>query len=134
MVEGLVFYSPSGDKIREKFQWNDDQTELIKVGEEDIQKVMNERAKGLTIPEQVARIARGELGVVMDGDGFYGDVSDMSEQTVGQQLSVMEEKTAAAYAGIQAKKEAAQKSDLAKAEEALAKAQAELDALKGESK
>lgn len=134
MADKLVFYSPSGDKIREKFQWNEDETDLIKVGEEDIQKVINERAKGLTITEQVARIARGELGVVMDGDGFYGDVSEMSEQTVGQQLSVMEDNTAQAYAGIQAKKEAAQKSDLAKAEEALAKAQAELAALKGESK
>lgn len=131
MPNAKVFYSPSGDKIREKFQWNADKTALVKVGEVDIQKDINEKAKGLKISEQVARIARGELGVVMEGEGYYGDVSGMSEQTVGQQLGVMENKTVEQFAKNQIHKNSENESELEKAKKALAEAQAKLDALQG---
>lgn len=131
MPNDKVFYSPSGDKIRERFQWNADKTDLVKVGEVDIQKDINEKAKGLKVSEQVARIARGELGVVMEGEGYYGDVSEMSEQTVGQQLGVMENKTVEQFAKNQIQKKAGEETELEKAKKALAEAQAKLDALQG---
>lgn len=128
--KGKVYYSPAGDKIRKEYLWNADKTALELVAEHDIQKEINERAKGMTIAEQIVRMERGDFSLAPSGEGFYGDVSDVPESGIEQinlsnaQLDILAKKVA--------EQEAAKKDELNQAKEALEKANAELAALKGE--
>lgn len=72
-----VFPSPRGNGKRTIFVWNDDKTALVPTGEVDIQKEIDERAKGMSITEQIARAMRGDVSVFQDGEAFYGDVSNV---------------------------------------------------------
>lgn len=82
----LQFYSPSGEKIREKYIWNEDQTGLVLKEKIDIVKEMNERAKGTSIIEQIARLERGDMSVIdqsrVTPEDFSCDVSGMPESTI----------------------------------------------------
>lgn len=82
----LQFYSPSGEKIREKYIWNEDQTGLVLKEKIDIVKEMNERAKGTSILEQIARLERGDMSVIdpsrVTPEDFSCDVSGMPESTI----------------------------------------------------
>lgn len=129
----LIFPSPSGEKIRADYVWNDDQTELVKVRDVDIQKEINEAAKGCTIQEQIARLSMGDTSVLIDGEPVYADISDIPE-TTGEAMKQMEEKVKLAYAQKLAQEEASKKTELEKAQEALAAAQAKLAELQGEKK
>lgn len=44
-----------GDKIEPVYQWNEDRTDLVKVGEVNVQERLNERAKGTTVYELLDR-------------------------------------------------------------------------------
>ncbi len=82
----LQFYSPSGEKIREKYVWNENQTDLVLKEKIDIVKEMNERAKGTSIIEQIARLERGDVSVIdpsrVTPEDFNCDVSGMPESTI----------------------------------------------------
>lgn len=81
--EKKVFYSPSGDAVREEFLFDED-WQLQKVGEHDIQKEINEAAKGLKVTEQIQRMARGDQTVIRPGQPFYGDVSEVPESRIDE--------------------------------------------------
>lgn len=129
-IDEWVFHSPLGDKIREHFQWNPEMTELVKVGEEDIQKAIDERAKGCTLAEQIARLARGDESVLQPGEGVYGDVYEFPE-TTGEALQVMEKKTVQEYVKLKAEKQAAKEAGDNKLQEKIAALEKELADLKG---
>lgn len=139
MANNLIFPSPSGDKIRTEYVWNEDQTALEKVRDVDIQKEINEAAKGCTIQEQIARLGMGDTSVLLPGDPVYADLSEIPE-TTGEAMKQMEEKVKLAYAkklANQAEKEKAEadsKTELEKAQEALAAAQAKIAELQGDKK
>ena len=130
-LEKPVFVSPSGDKIREFFQWNADETELVKVGEENIQEAMDERAKGCTIAEQIARLARGDMSM-LKGEGLYADVYEYPEHAGDAQMKAQEAletlQILKDQADEQTKKAAQDKAEL---DQKVAALQAELQKLKG---
>lgn len=117
----LQFYSPCGEKVREKYVWNEDQTDLVLKEKIDIVKEMNERAKGTSIVEQIARLERGDTSVIdpsrVTPDDFECDLSGMPEhpievidmgvraQAALMDLKVSEEKAAADRAEIKALQE-----------------------------
>lgn len=134
--EGLIFPSPAGDKIRTEFVWNADETELVKVRDVDIQKELNEAAKGCTIVEQIARLGMGDTSVLLDGEPVYADISDIPE-TTGEAMSQMENKVKEAYLKKilqNEEKKKAGKTDLELAKEALEAAQAKVKELEGAEK
>lgn len=79
----LQFYSPSGEKVRIKYIWNENRDGLVEHERIDIVKEMNERAKGMSIPEQIARLDRGDTSVIdpshVTPEDFSTDVSGMPE-------------------------------------------------------
>lgn len=80
-----------GDKVEPVFQWNEKRTDLVKVGEVNIQEQLNERAKGTTVYELIERF-RGPENVFDaypdKGEGIVdptlfpetsGDITKMTE-------------------------------------------------------
>lgn len=61
-----------GERVKPVYQWNEEKTDLLKVGEVDVTKEMNERAVGTTIYELLAKFG-GLDGVAAnfpdDGEG-----------------------------------------------------------------
>jgi hypothetical protein len=82
----LIFPSPAGEKIRIKYIWNEDRTDLVEHERIDVVKEMNERAKGMSIPEQIARLDRGDTSVLdsnrVTPEDYNCDVSGMPEHPI----------------------------------------------------
>lgn len=82
----LIFPSPSGEKIRIKYIWNEKRDGLVEHERIDIVKEMNERAKGMSIPEQIARLDRGDTSVIdskrITPEDYSCDVSGMPEHPI----------------------------------------------------
>lgn len=123
----LEFFNHPGDKTRPVRRWDEQRKKLIKVKDIDIQKEIDEKSKGMTLGEQLARAFRGDSSVFRDDEPFYGDVTGVPEMvgdTVANTDAVLQDEAAKISAEKQAKIEAAQKE--------LAAAQAKLDAAKEE--
>lgn len=86
-----IFALNPGEKVRPVYQWNENRTDLKKVGEVDIQEELNERAKGTTVYELLDRF-RGPDNVydaypdkgegILDPSVFpetSGDITKMNE-------------------------------------------------------
>lgn len=114
----LIFPESSGDKTRKQYLWNEDRSELVEVGEIDIQKEIDAAAVGQSAAEQIKRILQGDLSPFADGEPTYGDVSDVPD-TYGEVVAAKEE--------IDAKVEELKAADEAN-KKALADAQAKLRA------
>lgn len=71
-------YCDSGDPIVPVMKWNKERTKVVKVGDRNLQEEIQELAKGCTITEQIARLARGDTSM-LKGEGYYGDVSGAPE-------------------------------------------------------
>ena len=82
----LIFPSPCGEKIRIKYMWNETRDQLVEREKIDIVQEMNERAKGMSIPEQIARLDRGDTSVLDNSritpEDFETDVSGMPEHPI----------------------------------------------------
>lgn len=82
----LVFPSPVGEKVRIKYIWNENRDGLVEHEKIDIVQEMNERAKGMSIPEQIARLDRGDTSVLDNSritpEDFHTDVSGMPEHPI----------------------------------------------------
>lgn len=134
-VACINYYSPLGDTVRETFVWNKDHDGLEKTGEVDIQKEIDEAAKGMTANEQIARILRGDTSAIKPGEGFYGDVSEAPETEVvamNQTLQPAHKLEAAAQANNM--EIAALKAKLVALEEEIKKAEAPKEAQATEQK
>lgn len=76
-----------GNRIKEVFRWKDGRgSELVKVGEVDLQKEIDEAARGMTCGEQIARILRGDFSGIKAGDGVTGDLTGFADKTSGEVL------------------------------------------------
>lgn len=126
----MVFYSPAGDKIREDFLF-DENMQLQKVGEHDIQKEINEAAKGLKISEQIERMARGDMTVMRSGEPTYGDVSEVPESKIDE-IKSLDAKVAQAVQAAMAKKQAETKKEVVDTSAKIAELEAQLAAIKGD--
>lgn len=82
----LQFFSPSGEKVRIKYIWNETRDGLVEHERIDIVKEMNERAKGMSIAEQIARLDRGDTSVIdpsrVTPEDFNCDASGMPESSI----------------------------------------------------
>lgn len=81
---GSLYYEPTGSNIRVDYVWESEvqhQT-LVKVGETDIQKEIDEAAKGMTTGAQIRRILRGDASAIQTGEAIYADVSDFPESEI----------------------------------------------------
>lgn len=82
----LQFFSPSGEKLRIKYIWNENRDGLVEKEKIDIVAEMNERAKGTSIVEQIARLNRGDTSVIdpsrLTPEDFSADVSGMPESSI----------------------------------------------------
>lgn len=67
-----------GDKTESVYQWNETRTDLVKVGEVDVQERLNERAKGTTVYDLLDRF-RGP-------DNLYDAYPDKGEGIVDPSL------------------------------------------------
>lgn len=117
----------SGKVIRPILQWDEDHKKIVKVGEEDIQANIDKRAQGMTLSEQLQRLARGDVSVLRDGEPFYGDVSDVPEM-YGDAAAALDAKITQEAQKIAAEKKAKlekAQADLKAAQENLAKAEKE---------
>lgn len=102
----LQFYSPSGEKVRIKYIWNETRDGLVEHEKIDVVKEMNERAKGMSIPEQIARLDRGDTSVLRSDatpEDFECDVSGMPEHPIEIIDQVV--KTKAAIAELKVREE-----------------------------
>lgn len=103
----LQFYSPSGEKVRIKYIWNETRDGLVEHEKIDVVKEMNERAKGMSIPEQIARLDRGDTSVIdssrITSEDFSCDVSGMPEHPIEIIDQVVQ--TRAALAELKVKEE-----------------------------
>lgn len=81
---GSLYYEPTGSNIRVDYVWTSEvqHTELQKVGETDIQKEIDEAAKGMTTGAQIRRILRGDTSAIQTGEAIYADVSDFPESEI----------------------------------------------------
>lgn len=81
---GSLFYEPTGSNIRVDYVWESEvqHTALVKVGETDIQKEIDEAAKGMSTGAQIRRILRGDTSAIQPGEAVYADVSDFPESEV----------------------------------------------------
>lgn len=133
----LIFPSPVGEKVRIKYIWNENRDGLVEHEKIDIVQEMNERAKGMSIPEQIARLDRGDTSVLDNSritpEDFNTDVSGMPEhpievidQVVKAKIAISEMKMKEEY-NAQLK---ALQDELLKAKEAYDKAAAAVDAEK----
>lgn len=76
-----------GNRIKEVFRWKDGRgSELVKVGEVDLQKEIDEAARGMSAGEQIARILRGDYSGIQPGDGVTGDLTGFADKTSGEVL------------------------------------------------
>lgn len=77
-----------GDRIKVNFRWKNGKrgSELEKVGETDLQKQVNEAARGMTCGEQIARILRGDYSGIQPGEGVTGDITGFADKTSGEVL------------------------------------------------
>lgn len=76
-----------GNPIKEVFRWKDGRgSELVKVGEVDLQKEIDEAARGMSAGEQIARILRGDYSGIQPGDGVTGDITGFADKTSGEVL------------------------------------------------
>lgn len=123
----LQFYSPVGEKIRIKYIWNETRDGLVEHERIDIVKVMNERAKGTSIVEQIARLDRGDTSVIdpsrVTAEDFSCDLSGMPESSI----EIIQQKNDAKAAIMKIK---AQEEVAAQQAEELKALQAQIDALK----
>ena len=131
-----------GEKTRDIRQWNETETDLEIVETIDIQKEIDEAAKGMTIGEQLARLAYGDTSVLKSGEPVYADVSGVPE-TYGEYMNTVKEASknlaAESEKGYQEAVENLSKvekndenaAEIAAAEKELAAAKAKLDILKG---
>lgn len=138
----IKFVSPSGEKTRKTYVWNENRTELVETGEVDIQKEINAAAVGTGTAAEINRLLKGDTSVLVPaGDGDYSDVSEAPD-TYGEIVTAAAEaKAKAASLDAEAKalkaKKAAAEEEIAKKEAALKEEflaykahQAELAALK----
>lgn len=81
---GSLYYEPTGSNIRVNYVWESEtqHAALVKVGETDIQKEIDEAAKGMTTGAQIRRILRGDTSAIQPGEGLYADVSDFPESEI----------------------------------------------------
>lgn len=135
----LIFPSPVGEKVRIKYIWNENRDGLVEHERIDIVAEMNERAKGMSIPEQIARLDRGDTSVLdpsrVTPEDFNTDVSGMPEHPIEVVDQVVKAKVA--LSELKMKQEYDDKlkelqAELIKAKEAYDKATAAVDAAKGE--
>lgn len=108
----LQFFNHPGDKKRLVRRWDKDRDRLEVVKEIDIQKEIDEAAKGMTLSEQLARAWRGDNSVFRDDEPFYGDVSQVPEMvgdTVANTNQFLNQVAEEISAEKKAKLEAAQK-------------------------
>ena len=118
-VKKLDFSNDRGDPIREIKRWTADKKHIKKVGEENIYDLIQERAKGMTIGEQLRRLESGDVSVLRTDEPFFGDVSDMPEtpdglvdafgKVVNDEAARIQEEKAAKLKEAQAAYEKAQK-------------------------
>lgn len=83
-ASGYKYYCAPGNTIRERFVWNKEHDGLEKVGEVEIQKEIDEAARGMTVGEQIRRILRGDFSGISSGDPVYDDVSELPESMIDQ--------------------------------------------------
>lgn len=125
----LQFYSPAGSRVRSRYVWNETRDHLVEVEKIDCVAEMNERAKGTSIVEQIARLERGDTSVIdpsrVTAEDFETDVSGMPESAI----EIVDQ-------GVQAKatiiKLKAQEEAIAKQDEELKALQAQIAALKAD--
>lgn len=76
-----------GNRIKEVFRWKEGRgSELVKVGEVDLQKEIDEASRGMSAGEQIARILRGDYSGIQPGDGVTGDLTGYADKTSGEVL------------------------------------------------
>lgn len=76
-----------GNRIKEVFRWKEGRgSELVKVGEVDLQKEIDEAARGMSAGEQIARILRGDMSGIQAGEGVTGDLTGYADKTSGEVL------------------------------------------------
>lgn len=82
MAENNLVPSPSGDTFRIERKWTDEtMKELAIVGKVDIQKEIDERAKGCSIRDLIARAEAGDMSVFTAPENFE-DVSQIPESEI----------------------------------------------------
>lgn len=127
----LIFPSPCGEKVRIKYIWNENRNGLVEHEKIDVVKEMNERAKGMSIPEQIARLDRGDTSVIdtsrITPDDYFCDLSGMPEHPIETVDQVVQAK--AAIQVLKAKEEEDKKLK-ALQEDLIAKKKAYDDAMK----
>lgn len=77
MAVKLSFVQSSGDKYFIRHVWDESGHDLVESEKIDIQKEIDERAKGMTVGEKLLRIARGDMSVFEAGEASYADVTDL---------------------------------------------------------
>lgn len=121
------YKNEEGRIIRPILRWDEQHKKIVKVGEEDIQENIDKRAQGMSLSEQLHRLARGDISVLQTGEAFYGDVSDVPEM-YGDVSAALDAKMAEEAKRIAAEKKAKlekAQADLKAAQENLAKAEQE---------
>lgn len=106
------YQNEEGRFIRPILRWDEDHKHVVKVGEEDIQENIDKAAQGMTLSEQLHRLARGDISVLRTAEPYYGDVSEMPEMygdAAKAYQKVLDEEAARISAEKKAKLEAAQK-------------------------
>lgn len=93
MSDKYPFAQNPGEKTMEVHKWDETGKNLVVVEEVDIQDEIDKRARGMTIGEQLTRLAQGDLSVIKDGEPMYGDFTHDPE-TLGEYI--MEGQRAAA--------------------------------------
>lgn len=82
----LQFYSPSGEKVRIKYIWNENRDGLVEHEKIDVVKEMNERARGMSITEQIIRLDHGDTSVLdpnrVTPEDYSCDLSGMPEHPI----------------------------------------------------
>lgn len=78
---GYKFAQDPGDKEFVSHIWDDTGKKLVESERLNIRDTINKRAKGMSLGEQLSRIAYGDLSCFKDGEPFYGDVAGMPEMT-----------------------------------------------------
>lgn len=71
------FYQSSGDATITHLIWGEDGRTLVPGDTVNIQDEIDKAAKGMTLGEQLFRLATGDFSVLKDGEPFYGDVTGL---------------------------------------------------------
>lgn len=125
----LDFSNCPGTEKRDILRWSPDKKSIVKVGEEKTDELIQERARGMTISEQLHRLSCGDVSVLRSGDPFYGDVSEVPDfaADAGDAMAKVIQDEASKIAQEKAAK-------IAEAQKAYEEAQAKLEAVKNENK